>query len=202
MKKPPIVFDIQLSGSRLYLATNAGLWSATLPEGKLLQLPSVALLKEVRSFDADSSTGDFWVIASSQLFHSSDAGKTWLLVPPPAPPAELLWIRQLPHSSGNALVLLGTRNGVFSLPATNADSWRSIQSGLPASPTHTPQFSLDTIVVSSTITGIYLSRDSATSWQRLDGSAETGLFTDLLFDGHGGFFAASRTEGILHWSPQ
>jgi len=190
------VFDLRLAAGKVYAATDHGLWAGSATEKVLRSLAEKSIAGPVHSVEVAADGRELWVVISAGILHSSDGGVTWSPLSSAAP-ASPQWIRLFLLTNPGAL-LVGTANGVYT-SRNSGQSWELLQSGLPAAPPNPPFFLREAVVISLKSGRLYLSGDSAESWARLDGVAEEGVFTGLAPDGQGGFFAGSRTEGVLHW---
>jgi photosystem II stability/assembly factor-like uncharacterized protein len=201
----PQVFDLQVSEARVYVAASNGFWSGEV-SGAILKRSSFQVPTEsLRSLEVLPGGMELWAVSPTTLWHSLDAGKTWAVrtlisSSALATNGPLLWVRSIPSPAGDTL-FLATQHGVYqSVPQSGGDG-ELLQHGLPAAAFRAPLITKDFFVLPMRNGGMYLSYDSGKTWNRLDGAGEQGAFTGLAADGQGGFFAASQSEGLLHWRP-
>jgi photosystem II stability/assembly factor-like uncharacterized protein len=200
VQKDPELSDVQSAGTHVYVATTNGLWSGELDKN-MLYGPAPNTAKEAFHSVAISESGnELWAISNENLLHSTAAAKTWTLDSSHAVSSSLLSIHTLTTSDDTAL-LVATQRGFYKRSALPGSAWQLLQNGLPAAEPTAILSNTQFLVVAMRNGGIYLSRDAAKTWQRLDTAHEQSIFTSIVPDGHGGFFAASLAEGILHWSP-
>jgi hypothetical protein len=77
-----------------------------------------------------------------------------------------------------------------------------VQSGLPASEPVGSFFHGNLVLIALRAGGLYLSRDAAQTWIRLDTGALAGPFTGAAITAGGAITAASLTEGLAALPPQ
>jgi photosystem II stability/assembly factor-like uncharacterized protein len=200
----PQVFDLQVSEARVYVAASSGFWSGEIP-GAILKHSSAVPNESLRSLEVLPGGAELWAVSATTLWHSLDAGGTWTVQTsisnsPFESPGPLLWVRSIPTPTGDAL-FLATQHGVYQSRLHSGDHGELLQHGLPGAAFGAPLITKNFFVLPMRNGGIYLSYDSGNTWSRLDGPREEGGFTGLGADGHGGFFAGSESEGLLHWHP-
>jgi photosystem II stability/assembly factor-like uncharacterized protein len=210
---PADIFDIRSAGARIFIGTRQTLWGGTLGEATLrpnaVGRPPVA--------PAGAATDDatsMWMAGGGKIVFTADAGKSWNeeLVPWPADMrgAEVRWIRVGPFSampladSRTAAVaavpspplLAATTKGLYRR-TESGQPWQLVQNGLPAAEPVASFFGAGLCVIAMRTGGLYLSRDGALSWERLDLGSESGLFTGAARTSDGSLLAVSLTEGLL-----
>ena len=195
MKEMPAqVFDLRFSADKVYAATDHGLWSGS-PRDQIFR-PSAekSIVGNVRSLETTADGKELWLLSPAAILHSGDAAVTWS----PLPSAMLdspQWIRRF---AGNSeMLFVGTSRGVF-VSRNAGQTWDLLQAGLPAFDANPLLAFQDFMIIPLKSGGLYLSRDLAKSWVRLDGPTEMGVFTGIASDGQGGLYAGSRNEGVLH----
>jgi photosystem II stability/assembly factor-like uncharacterized protein len=198
-----VVRDLRFANAVIFVASEQGVWTGELTAAALRPARPPIPLPPVLSLDfvpGSLAPSEGWLVTRANLFHSQDAGKSWQPEPPPADAAALRWVRSVPGASNSGL-LLGAANGVFWRPRGMRE-WRQLGAGLPSAET-LPPANLEPAawLLAAKAGGLYLSRDAATSWTRLDGPLETSFFLGAAPDGAGGVIAGSRSEGILRWNP-
>jgi photosystem II stability/assembly factor-like uncharacterized protein len=203
--RDPQVFDVQVMQSRIFIAAANGFWSGEIGQPVLRRSSPAAPAEALRSLDVLPGAGELWAVSAVSLFHSLDAGKTWTTknwtsTSPGAATEALLWVRVVATPTGNTL-FIATQDGVYQSALPAAEHWQLLQNGLPAAAAAMPLITKRFLVLPMKNGGVYLSRDSGKSWERLDGPGQESILTGLAEDGHGGFFAASQTDGVLHWEP-
>jgi photosystem II stability/assembly factor-like uncharacterized protein len=195
-------------GARVFVATSEALWSAVLGEKSLRP---TTLAKETSPVP-DSAV---WMVAQGKVLWSGDAGKTWheqsLQISADVADSEVRWVHQLPArpSSGAALherseqnspLLAGTAKGLYRRDAENG-VWQLVQRGLPAGEPMAHFFSGKLQIIAMRGGGLYVSRDAAETWERLDSGEVMGQFTGAAIDTEGALVGASLTEGLLLYRP-
>src|SRR5262249_36788503 len=114
------------------------------------------------------------------------------------------WVRFV-TTPGEQGVLVGTIRGAYWL-AGGTPGWKHLASGLPAAEMLPIQVSSTSWLAAAKSGGLYLSRDEGGTWNRLDTPFESSLCPSAVSKGADGsesssLIAASRTEGLLRWSP-
>jgi photosystem II stability/assembly factor-like uncharacterized protein len=206
---PADILDIRSLGARILVGTPQTLWGGTLGEATLrpnvVDMPPVALTGTL----TDDATR-MWMAAGGKILFTADAGKSWNedLVPLPTDVhgSEVRWIRAAPFSAipaANSLTagvpsppLLATTRGLYRRTETGR-SWQLVQNGLPAAEPVASFFGAGLCVIAMRTGGLYLSRDGARTWERLDLGSESGLFTGAARTSDGSLLAASLREGLL-----
>jgi photosystem II stability/assembly factor-like uncharacterized protein len=198
--------DVRTIGARVFVATAQALWSGTLGQ-KFLR--PITPAKETLPV-ADSAVR---MAAQGKLLWSGDAGKSWheqsLQISADLADGEVRWVRQLPArgSSGAPLdgadvprgaLLAGTTKGLYRRDAENG-VWQLVQRGLPAGEPIAHFFIDQLEIIAMRGEGLYVSRDSSQTWDRLDSGQLTGQFTGVVVDAQGALIAASLTEGLLFY---
>ena len=213
------VFGVRTIGARVFVATAQALWAGMLGE-KILR----PVTEMPRSEPGPAPQGSpLWLAAGGKLWQSEDDGKSWhaqsiaitaegnQLEPPPQVRPELGpelrpavrptvdWIQQLPLSplpvAATTTTLAGTTGGLYR--QTGNDNWRLVQNGLPASEPVSYFFGEKLCLIATRAGGLYMSRDAAHTWERLDGGSVAGQFTGAVVTQDGHIVAASLTEGLL-----
>ncbi|HMI50815.1 MAG TPA: hypothetical protein VK525_04835, partial [Candidatus Saccharimonadales bacterium] len=195
MKEMPAqVFDLRFSADKVYAATDHGLWSGSPRDQIFRPIAEKSIVGNVRSLETTADGKELWLLSPAAMLHSGDAAVTWS----PLPSAMLdspQWIRRF---AGNSeMLFVGTSRGVF-VSRNAGQTWDLLQAGLPAFDANPLLAFQDFMIIPLKSGGLYLSRDLAKSWVRLDGPTETGVFTGIASDGQGGLYAGSRNEGVLH----
>jgi photosystem II stability/assembly factor-like uncharacterized protein len=200
------ILEVRTVGARVFVATAQALWGATLGQ-KFLR--PITLAKETSPV-ADSALR---MAAQGKMLWSGDAGKSWheqsLQISANVAEGEVRWVYQLPArpSSGPPLegagrqrgpLLAGTARGLYRRDAEN-EVWRLVQRGLPAGEPIAHFFTDTFEMIAMRGGGLYVSRDSSQSWDRLDSGLPAGPFTGVVVDAQGGLVAASLTEGLLYY---
>lgn len=93
-------------------------------------------------------------------------------------------------------LFLGTQQGLFSSLDCGIH-WARHQNGLPAAPVEKWLRSNGFLIATLRQGGIYLSRDEAATWTRLDGDAEKSSVTGLVATDPGIVVVGSQSEGVL-----
>jgi photosystem II stability/assembly factor-like uncharacterized protein len=93
-------------------------------------------------------------------------------------------------------LLAGTSKGLFRR-ANSDGSWRLVQNGLARGEPIAYFFGDKISLIALRGGGLYLSRDAAKTWERLDTGALAGQFTGVTLNANGEIVAASLTEGLL-----
>ena len=197
----PVVHDLRLDNTRFVAATSEGLWSGALSEAILRPVGLDASLAEILSLDFEQPPApepSTWLASAMALLRADGNGKLWPATLPPEV-GRLQWVR-CQRFEGQYQQLLGTSRGVV-VGSGTAGNWRQLANGLPPIPMLPPWLLPNAWIVAAKSGGIYLSRDSGANWTRVDGPGEGGLFVGAAADG-AGFVAATRTEGLLRWTPQ
>lgn len=200
------ILDVRTIGARVFVATAQALWSGTLGQ-KFLR--PITLAKETSPV-ADSAVR---IAAQGKVLWSGDAGKSWheqsLQISGDVAEGEVRWVHQLPArpSSGAPLdgegvqrgpLLAGTAKGLYRRDAENG-VWQLVQRGLPAGEP-IAHFFIDKLeIIAMRGGGLYASRDSSQTWDRLDSGQLTGPFTGVVVDAQGALIVASLTEGLLSY---
>jgi photosystem II stability/assembly factor-like uncharacterized protein len=197
LRKLPFVRSVREQDGMTYLATSEGLWKL---EGKSLTARRVSE-KTVSGTVLDVSVGQqVCALRLAQLVCMTDRGTDEKVQQAPGQPGEGLWLERA-AGEGEDPLLVGTRHGIYELRA-NDESWHAVQSGLPAVALHRAAFSGNRIGVASDSGGFYLSNDGGKSWTRTTVTDGLGIVLGVTPDGAGGFFVATRSEGVLHWRPE
>ncbi len=207
----PVSSDIQCVltiGARVFAATSQALWSAVLGE-KSLRLTTLA--KETSPVPSSA----VWMVAQGKVLWSGDAGKTWheqsLQISADVADSEVRWVHQFPArlSSSAALegdgaqrgpLLAGTAKGLYRRTDVNG-VWVLVQRGLPAGEPVAHFFTDKLQIIAIRGGGLYVSRDAAETWERLDSGEVMGQFTGAAMDTEGALIGASLTEGLLLYRP-
>jgi photosystem II stability/assembly factor-like uncharacterized protein len=200
---PPVVLDLRVAGTSLFLRSSRGFWSGNLSDHVVQPASVRAGLSEAAGFDASSESsrdrsGSLWLVAPSGIFEANTIGQSRRSVPLPADSGEPRWIRSVASSSAQGL-LLGTVHGVY-WQAERAAAWQHLAAGLPAVEMLPVEIAGRFWLAAGKSGGLYLSGDAGSTWTRLDGPGESSFFLATVPDGSG-FAAASRTEGLLRWTP-
>jgi photosystem II stability/assembly factor-like uncharacterized protein len=151
---------------------------------------------DVRAVSLSSSGRELAVVMDGKLGWSTDGGETAIWRDLPVTAQEVFWL-DLPKSDQDENLLLGTSKGVFVSQVAAGSPWQTAAGGLPAGQMdqflHLPNI----WSVSERHGGLYLSRDSGASWNRVDRDAERGRFTGLVGTRDGAVLAGSQSEGLL-----
>jgi photosystem II stability/assembly factor-like uncharacterized protein len=200
---PPLVHDLRVVGSRLFLLTSRTLWSGELLAADLHALSAPDNPSDVAGLDVsaeflDDPAGSLRLVTPAGLFEANLSGQNWRRAPLPPDSGDPRWLRYLGSPARHGL-LLGTTRGVY-WQAKGADAWQHLAGGLPAIEMLPIKLTGAFWLAAGKAGGLYLSRDLGASWTRIDGPGEAGLFLAAVPHGSG-FVAASRTEGLLRWTP-
>lgn len=219
------ISSLRTIGARVLVATSQGLWSGTLGERILRQV-----VKDQRAARGPAPQGPhLWLAAGGKLWQSEDNGKSWHvesigitaeenesqprpeLGPEPrlALRPAVLWVHELPqpvtptiatllNAPATTQLLAGTTGGLYR--QTGHDAWQLVQNGLPASEPVSYFFDDKSWVLATRAGGLYVSRDAAQTWERLDSGSVAGHFTGAVVTQDGHIIAASLTEGLLRYS--
>jgi photosystem II stability/assembly factor-like uncharacterized protein len=198
--------DMRTIGPRVFVATAQGLWGGALGQ-KFLR--PITLTKEI-SPAADSAVR---MAAQGKVLWSGDAGKSWheqsLQISADVADGEVRWVRELPAGPPSGAppdgqgvqrgpLLAGTAKGLYRRDAENG-VWHLVQRGLPAGEPTAHFFIGKLAIIALRGGGLYVSRDSSQSWDRLDSGEFTGQFPGVVLDAQGALIAASLTEGLLYY---
>jgi photosystem II stability/assembly factor-like uncharacterized protein len=207
--RSPVSSDIQdmcTIGARVFVSTAQALWSGTLGQ-KFLR--PITLAKGTLPL-ADSAVK---MAAQGKVLWSGDAGTSWheqsLQISADVADGEVRWVHQLPAgpSSGAPLdgegvergpLLAGTAKGLYRRDDENG-VWQLVQRGLPAGEPTVHFFSDKLAIIALRGGGLYVSRDSSETWDRLDSGQLSGQFPGVVLDAQGALIAASLTEGLLYY---
>src|SRR5258707_14785232 len=105
-----------------------------------------------------------------------------------------------PHEPGlqRGGLLAGTAKGLYR--RTDAGGvWLLVQRGLPIGEPITWCFNDSALVIAMRGWGLYVSRDSSQTWDRVDSGELAGQFTGVAVDAQGAIIAAALTEGLLYY---
>jgi photosystem II stability/assembly factor-like uncharacterized protein len=211
------ISSVRTIGARVFVATSQALWSGTLGE-RILR----PVVENQRSEAGPTPEGLLlWLVAGGKLWQSEDNGKSWhaesISVTPdvnetelrPAAPPAVRWMLELPlpqppaaptattlkSTSAASLILAGTTAGLYR--QTGHGTWHLVQNGLPASEPVSYFFGDQLWLIATRAGGLYISRDAAQTWKRLDNGSIAGQFTGAAVTPDGHIVAASLTEGLL-----
>jgi photosystem II stability/assembly factor-like uncharacterized protein len=205
------ITDIRSIGARVFVATSQALWVGILGE-KVLRPVKISAVPN------DASTDEVFarcMVVSGEILCSQNDGKTWraesLNVSAELQGASVRWIREVRAGPiGGAAktnsvagvaepkiwLLAGTSKGLFRR-ANSDGSWRLVQNGLARGEPIAYFFGDKISLIALRGGGLYLSRDAAKTWERLDTGALAGQFTGVTLNANGEIVAASLTEGLL-----
>ena len=122
------------------------------------------------------------MVAQGKVLWSGDAGKTWheqsLQIAADVADNEIRWVRELPalpsseaspHEPGSprGSLLAGTAKGLYRRAGVNG-VWQLVQRGLPTGEPIAWCFDGGILVVAMRGGGLYVSRDSSQTWDRVD----------------------------------
>jgi len=189
----PHVRSLVESSDRLFVATDDGLWTASLQPTEFRRLAEEKLPRSVDYLFA-CAQNFLLAIAGDSLWRSDPSYTRWYPVVTPAGAGRLLWIREFSRD-GAAERLLGTQDGVLS--SLSESTWRLVGDGIPAIASVPPEVSGDLLFLAMINGGIYQSSDFGESWQRVDTAAEQGRVAGLVHVRANKLFVASQSEGGL-----
>lgn len=197
VRKTPVVLSVREQAGTTYLASSDGLWKI---EGKT---PTARRINEkaLSGTVLDVSLGkEICALRPAQLVCMTDRGTDERVQRAPDPSGEGAWLERA-AGEGDDPLLMGTRRGVYELNAKDG-SWRAVQSGLPAVALRRAAISGNKIGVASEAGALYVSSDGGESWTRNTVGDGLGIVLGVSADGQGGFFLATRSEGVLHWKAE
>jgi photosystem II stability/assembly factor-like uncharacterized protein len=182
------------SDDGLFVSRDRGLnWSAV-PLASVQQLAitaprvSTAAVRAVRTSNGGSYV---WVLGSRQLEVSGDGGKTWISRTLPFEPRGSLHL----HPSDEKTVVLASDHGLF-VTRDAGGSWQ--QASLSELSMDDLAAVRNAVVVATAKGDLFLSRDGAKTWGRLEGPSTEGTISALRSREAGSqLVAASSTEGLF-----
>lgn len=208
-EQEPEVNSLFFNGPRVYAATSQGVWSGEVRLRRLQRFTGKRISGSVRAILVSPGGEEIAAVTPTQLIYTLDAGKSWREIASAADAGELLWLALPPAEKSLAERketahewLVGASNGVYMVSGDNQIHWKFLQHGLPAGRSSPAAISAESMAITMAAGGFYLTRDAAKTWERLDTDHEAGTFVGLWGDGQGGYFAASRAEGVLHFVPR
>ena len=198
--------DVRTIGARVFVATSQALWSGVL---------GVKFLRPITLAKETSPVPDaaVWMVAQGKVLWSGDAGKTWheqsLQISNDVKDSEVRWVRELTpvpsseassHQPGSqhGNLLAGTAKGLYRRAGVNG-VWQLVQRGLPTGEPIAWCFNDGALVVAMRGGGLYVSRDSSQTWDRVDSGELMGQFSGVAVNAQGALIAASLTEGLLYY---
>lgn len=193
---PPRVLRVAEDDARVYVATTNGVWTTGPGPAVLHPFEPSQLFGSIEDF----SPGPQACALPKKKITCGSSLSAWKTLPPPPGVDSFSWIKSVEDGPDDS-VYLGTDKGVFRWDGAMPAAWRLVQSGLPALPSQPPVVSGKLLGIAAANGGFYVSGDSGKTWIRTDTPAETGAIVNVYTDGEGGFEVASRSEGVLRWSP-
>ncbi len=194
----PEIRALAAVGGRVFVATEAGLWSGGMTEGVFRK---VVVAARPESFvDVVAQGGATFAVTGTELWKSEDGGKHWERLPAPKGADQLLWARFV--SSAPKRVLLGTASGVFLgefSAERNSLEWRLLQSGLPAMATENGWIGNGLWAVASRAGSIYISRDEGANWERLE-EVTAGAVQAIASVASDGIYVETRADGMAKFA--
>jgi photosystem II stability/assembly factor-like uncharacterized protein len=197
------VNDMAFGRDAWYAATEAGLLVSrdhglnwiSVPLAPAQQQPgtsapgvNTAALRTVRTSSGDAYV---WALAARQLDVSGDGGKTWIARSLPFEPRGPLHL----YAADATTVFLASDHGIFSSHDAG-NSWQ--QANLAESSIDDLATVRNMIVVATAKGALFISRDGARSWGRLEGpNAESTLSALRSREAGNQLVAASSTEGLF-----
>jgi len=213
------ISSVRTIGARVFVATSQALWSGTLGERVLHPVADAARTQQ----DPAPQGSRSWLAAGAKLWQSEDDGKSWheesISITPEVHELGLVqdlhpavrWMQELPLPEPPAAysaatlastlashqVLAGTSDGLYR--QTGHATWQLVQNGLPAGEPVSYFFGDKLWLIATRAGGLYVSRDAAQTWERLDNDSVVGQFTGAVVTPDGHIVAASLTEGLLRY---
>jgi photosystem II stability/assembly factor-like uncharacterized protein len=200
-KRPAVPSPLQVLGNSLAFA--AGDLFAFTNQG-LLRCPPAGNCLRLRGFARVASAGAVWVsdnaqvlavAADDRLGMSSDGGGTAVWSDLPVSTAGVRWIDAATTPEG-LRIFLGTAQGLYQSSDGGAH-WEHHEAGLPAGPLEGWLRTKTFLVATLREGGMYVSRDTGRTWERMDQDAERGRFTGLVEIRPGVLAIGSQSEGVL-----
>jgi photosystem II stability/assembly factor-like uncharacterized protein len=192
---PRVTSLIEIEG-KIVVATDDRLWTLNRGDSEFHRLRSAGLPRSV-TYISRGGANSLLAIAGNSVWTSDSNGESWASIVAPENAGRLLWVRE-DSSIRRPVRLLGTDHGVF-LDAADG-SWNLVASGLPPLASAPLAFSGTLRLIAMNNGGIYQSTELGEIWRRVDTATEQGRVSRLLPDSDGGFYVASQSEGVLHWS--
>lgn len=190
----PEVVALDVAGGRMFAATEDGLWSGGLREGKLQPLAVKELAGKVAFVSAIEEGTEVFVARKNAIARSLDAGKNWEYATLPEKTGDALWVR--PENNESSSLVVGAEGGVFKFD-WGTTGWRLLQSGLPAAASRPGWIGSDLWAVPMRAGGVYISRDAGRNWERA-GEEVDGAVT-VVSEGQGRILVGTRTDGVFLW---
>jgi photosystem II stability/assembly factor-like uncharacterized protein len=139
-----------------------------------------------------------YVVVAGKLGSSSDGGATAVWSDLPVSGAAVRWLDAVTSATGTS-IFLGTDQGLFQT-TDGGVVWERKESGLPAGPLDEWLKTRSLWITTLREGGIYISRDSGRTWERVDHDAERGRVTGLAETEPGVLAVGSQSEGALRLS--
>jgi photosystem II stability/assembly factor-like uncharacterized protein len=163
--------------------------------GICTRVKAFARTANIYSLGISQSGKELAVVTENKLGRSSDGGITAVWGDLPLPQNEIVWL-DVAEPSPEEDIFLGTSKGLFR-SQRGTESWQLVGNGLPAGHVEAWLFSSRIWALSEQDGGLYVTRDRAGSWSRVDRDAERGRFTGLVATPTGELLAGSQSEGLL-----
>gem|GEM_PF-479580 len=205
-------------GERILRPLTPGVPQASMPAARGTDRP--ALASSALESSAETS-GRLWLAAGGKILFSPDAGKAWHEEPQTIAAdltaTDVRWLREIPASAASdsasgalsangalaatpqnpaRILLAATTKGLYRRSAPSG-AWQLVQNGLPAAEPVAYFFRGTLCLIALRSGGLYLSDDSAQTWERLDSGPLSGQFTGAAATANGTIVAASLAEGLL-----
>ncbi len=181
------------------VATNEGLLRCT-ESGKCAQVKAFGHETRIRAVWTSSAGREMGVVATGKLGFSSDGGETAIWQDLPVFGEQVSWL-DIAEFNSEKRMYLGTSKGIFTSQANGAN-WQQVAGGLPAGQVEQWLRRPEVWAVSERDGGLYISKDSGGTWNRVDHDPERGTFTGLAATTSGAVLAGSQSEGLLRWNSQ
>jgi photosystem II stability/assembly factor-like uncharacterized protein len=200
-KRPQVAALIPMAGSpvafadgALFVSTNQGLLRCQ-QGGDCVRLPAFRRTAGVHALWVSVDGQALYVIGDGKLGKSNDAGGTAVWSDLPVADAAVHWLDVVTSPSG-ASFFLGTDRGLYE-SKDGGTHWELREAGLPPGQVEqwlrTNSFWITTLREG----GMYVSRDTGSTWERVDHDSERGRFTGLVETEPGKAAVGSQSEGIL-----
>jgi photosystem II stability/assembly factor-like uncharacterized protein len=200
-KRPQVAALIPMTGGPLAFAegalfenTKEGLVRCR-QGGDCIGLPAFRHTAGLRAWWVSANGQVLLVVGDGKLGKSDDAGGTAVWRDLPIADAAVRWIDTVNSTRGTS-ILLGTAKGLYESKDGGA-GWELHEAGLPPGQVEqwlrTERFWITTLREG----GMYVSRDSGKTWERVDQDAQRGRFTGLVETMPGRLAVGSQSEGVL-----